>query len=787
MSKLGQFAAACAAVVCVFGAVAGPILPLGYQEVEYLESNGKQCIETGLSVDANTFGMKMVFNTGKYVERTAYCGSSWAHSAYLFSQQGSGFCFHGSGQNLGTFVANAEAVFMTVPNGDGTATITLQLPARTNTVANVSNVCNGKLSLFGTGGSGNRVTAKLRRCVITQCTVTPGAGEDGADLVEHVVVHDFVPCYPTGNGNPGLYDIKGEKFFPMNEQSTEPFAVGPNVLYPDTLVIVSDPAGVGASTPAYGFVSDLKPGDTKPCSAPEAWTNAENTVVAVCTGYAVYVNGEETESGTDNSFTYTHPDSPTGAKLVWSWQSQVAVDVKASDPDHVTVEPSSVWVDEGADAVFSVVPAEGYRVTLVSEGTLDGTTLTVPSVATRKTVRIVVQPEATAGIVVNSAKQRYPWNGIVDIEYTISAGADPLSPLVNQIEFALTDNEAQPAERRVIADFDRVVPMTPGRHHLVWNANRNGFTFKSEDVSVTARIRQFLPKYMIVDLAGRRTDGSYPVTYALEPPEGGFTNVVYKTDKMVFRYIPPGSFMKGSPTTEWGRTADNEKQRPIAITKPFYIGIYEVTQKQYKHVTGSDPSGNKGDDRPVEKVAWTTIRGSGKWPNDKSVSDTSFAGKLRARTGIDFDLLTDTQWEYACRAGTTTPFNDGTNYAAKTEAEYKAHMNLLGRYRGNTGDGKGGYDGGTAAVGSYRPNAWGIYDMHGNVEEWVLDGSAKVADVANQTVDPVGIYNSFRVSRGGAYTYSGLKDCRSACTRGIADGSNGGNNFIGFRIGAPAK
>ncbi len=125
---------------------------------------------------------------------------------------------------------------------------------------------------------------------------------------------------------------------------------------------------------------------------------------------------------------------------------------------------------------------------------------------------------------------------------------------------------------------------------------------------------------------------------------------------------------------------------------------------------GSNPSWFKGNTRSVEHVSYNDIRGSSagaNWPVSSAVDATSFLGKLRAKTNLNgFDLPMEAQWEYARRAGTTSTYNNGGD----TEDDLKT----LGRYSGNQSDGRGGYTQHTA-VGSYAPNGWGLYDMHGNV------------------------------------------------------------------------
>ena len=182
----------------------------------------------------------------------------------------------------------------------------------------------------------------------------------------------------------------------------------------------------------------------------------------------------------------------------------------------------------------------------------------------------------------------------------------------------------------------------------------------------------------------------------------------------------------------------------VTLTKPFYIGVFEVTQRQYELVVGKNPAKHKGGTRPVEQVSWDMVRGDSKkfnWPDSCEVEPSSFIGRIRSRTGIvSFDLPTEAQWEYACRAGTTSNYNNG--------GDSDGDLKLFGRYHDNQTDGKGGYSQ-TTTVGSYLPNAWGLYDMYGNVSEWCLDRSGRLS---NGGTDPVGpSTGAKRLRRGGSW------------------------------------
>ena len=258
--------------------------------------------------------------------------------------------------------------------------------------------------------------------------------------------------------------------------------------------------------------------------------------------------------------------------------------------------------------------------------------------------------------------------------------------------------------------------------------------------------------YCVVDLSAGPNAGKYPVSYLNAEPKGGWTDE-YKTTKLVLRRIEPGTFMMGG-------------KYEVTLTKPFYCGVFEVTQKQYELVTGSNPSQFKGDMRPVEKVSYDMIRGKGegaKWPSSANVDPSTFIGKIQARTGFNFDLPTEAQWEYACRAGTTSAYNNGGDSESDLKKLGRFVLNQKGRGYKETDadltkhepDGKGGYSTGITTVGSYLPNAWGLYDMHGNVWEWCLDWwHWKQAGGETDPVGPSSSPEAKRVRRGGSWRHS---------------------------------
>ena len=260
-------------------------------------------------------------------------------------------------------------------------------------------------------------------------------------------------------------------------------------------------------------------------------------------------------------------------------------------------------------------------------------------------------------------------------------------------------------------------------------------------LSGTSAAKQGL--YMVVDLKGGADAKNYPVSYLADEPKSGWTDE-YKTDKLVLKRIEHGKFIMGSPEDEQGRK-DREIQHKVTLSKAFYIGVFEVTQRQWKLVMGNNPSSSKADSAlcPVEKASYEDIRGAGdgaNWPVNNNVDATSFMGKMRARTGKVFDLPTEAQWEYACRAGTTGAYSG------------KGDLGDMAWYKDNA-------SGKTHPVGQKRANAWGLYDMRGNVFEWCLDWHGTYSGMVT---DPLGAASgSFRMVRGGSW-YDGASYCRSA-------------------------
>ena len=370
-----------------------------------------------------------------------------------------------------------------------------------------------------------------------------------------------------------------------------------------------------------------------------------------------------------------------------------------------------------------------------------------------------------------TARQRWPWNNLVDIEFTVVTNGTEATP-----EFGLniTGTYANGMKAVTASTFASDPYAAAGTNRVTWNLGADCPGLRTTDLALTVTVSDLAassPAYLVINLSDGSTATSYPVRYTTQAPD--LSNDTCRTDELWLRRIPAGTFAMGSPGGELGHQAD-EVQHSVTLTKGFYIGVFEVTQKQWFDVMGNRPSWYTNllyrDTRPVEQVSHNDIRGTAdgmNWPASSAVDATSFIGKLRTKTGItSFDLPTEAQWERACRAETTTSLNNGTNL---TNTGSDSTLNTLARYLYTGGKMGAATDPGqnsmdtnaTAKVGSYLPNAWGLYDMHGNVWERCLDRYTNNLGTAS-TQNPCGpATGSDRVSVGGG-CWDDAQGCRSA-------------------------
>ena len=380
-----------------------------------------------------------------------------------------------------------------------------------------------------------------------------------------------------------------------------------------------------------------------------------------------------------------------------------------------------------------------------------------------------------------TVKPRWPWNGLVDVTYTVAGEPGQHCSVTFSGRDQVRDQEI---EMKSMSGAGARFLLSPGTHTATWDAAKDlPEEYHTPSFVVNVEATPAEPLYLVVDLSEGPNAKRYPIGFATTPPDIKKDDAC-RTTELWLRRIPAGTFWMGSPDGETGRWGD-ETRHQVTLTKDYYVGIFECTQRQWELVMGSRPSYFKNDGdyatRPVERVSYDDIRGTG-WPSSGHVVDaTSFMGRLQAKTSLIFDLPTEAQWEYACRAGTTTALNSGKDLSNEEKDDNVA---AIARYWHNGGEGgKNNRDcdtsHGTAKVGSYLPNAWGLYDCHGNVCEWCLDWY-EIDLGTSLATDPVGPESGTnRVNKGGAW-YHHAKRCRSAYRRDSSPSES--QNETGFRV-----
>ncbi|MBQ9739839.1 MAG: formylglycine-generating enzyme family protein [Kiritimatiellae bacterium] len=350
-----------------------------------------------------------------------------------------------------------------------------------------------------------------------------------------------------------------------------------------------------------------------------------------------------------------------------------------------------------------------------------------------------------------SAKQRYPWNGLIDITYTISGDVGSMT----RPSMIMTAKDENTGLTYLASTFLSKPPMTAGTHTVTWNPIADALHITSDRMRMTISIEDNFPLYCLINVSGGSSATKYPVTYLDAIPSGGWTTA-HKTNYIVMRWCPAGTYMM-------------QGQRKVTLTKPFYIGIFEVTQKQYKNVMGNaNGFWNMTGDAYPTSAKYAYVRGNMNYPSSTGTTSDSFVGKLKSKTGLaNIDLPTEAQWEYACRAGTITELSSGKGLTPNNVKE------VAGVQDGSIK---------TDVVGSHRVNPWGIYDMHGNAPEMCLDYYQDDVGTAAAT-DPKGpAMGQCRVTRGMGWdversfnsTWPTSVSAYTSTARGFTDGENTG-------------
>ena len=338
---------------------------------------------------------------------------------------------------------------------------------------------------------------------------------------------------------------------------------------------------------------------------------------------------------------------------------------------------------------------------------------------------------ASAEISINdvTARQRWPWNGLVDIDFTISGAATGET-------FAIDiDATASAGTIPLNAKTYATEPVAgAGANRIVWDLGADYPNFRANDVriSVTATpISSDKAIYMVIDLSGGSTAAKYPVRYTTSAPEHvrGAANEPCQTTELWMRRIvvPDAAFTVNSYAVVASNPNSNEKQAFWGrLTKDYYIGVFELTQKQYQLVMGAWPNswftnGQYRASRPLEGLQYKTFTGT--WRDTQAEPSTitaaSFLGKIRARTGLPINLPSNTQLGFAHRGGSR--LSSTSEFYRYYVNGSQAALNNIARYTGTVETTSPERDcdanSGTALVGSYLPNEYGIYDALGNVSE----------------------------------------------------------------------
>ena len=363
-------------------------------------------------------------------------------------------------------------------------------------------------------------------------------------------------------------------------------------------------------------------------------------------------------------------------------------------------------------------------------------------------------------ITIDNVRQRTPWNGLVDIDYTIAGVTG--DPNDYQIVFTMTvDGKSFVASNFWDAAWcDHAT--ANGKQRATWNARADGIAAQTP-VSVTAQliyapVTDVDAEFAIVDLSGGK-DAEYPVRYVAGDTNrtAQFNIDAYKLNKLVLKKVHAGEFWMGE-----GNVTEGTSRHRVRLTKDYFLGLFEVTQQQYIQVRGKlgdycdgaftkDSFGQRASCRPVGWLFWTTAK----------EADTGFIDRLSRLSTVrggstgGFDLPTEAQWEYACRAGCGSIYHFGedvpdalpqyANYLMSSERILdEAHLH-------------------TEEVGRRLPNDWGFYDMAGNACEWCRDWDTPYPAYSETevTVDPSGSeVGTLKILRGGSYFY-GASYCAS--------------------------
>lgn len=320
--------------------------------------------------------------------------------------------------------------------------------------------------------------------------------------------------------------------------------------------------------------------------------------------------------------------------------------------------------------------------------------------------------QATESLVeIERFQQRYPWNGLVDIDYFVD-GVTATQAETLWLEFSVTTGTGESMKKVVASNFTNAVwcdlPVTNGSYHIVWDSAADGVTLQALNGTAKARLysRTVAEKdatYAIVDVSAGKNATRYPIRYV----DGGenlsacFNCDEYLLNKMVLKRVKAGEFWMGVGNVESGTA-----RHRVRLTEDYFCGLFPVSRKQFECLTGASHNQGRADRNPAENLSWNHIH------YGYSASEPSALEMLNQKVQVAggttparlFTLPTEAQWEYACRAGTETKWYFGNTKPSDWSTKW-AQMT------GTT----------SATLGQREPNPWGFYDFYGNAGEWCED------------------------------------------------------------------
>lgn len=358
-----------------------------------------------------------------------------------------------------------------------------------------------------------------------------------------------------------------------------------------------------------------------------------------------------------------------------------------------------------------------------------------------------------------SARQRWPWNNLVDVQFTVS-DAPAGEAYVAELSAQYRNGEVKLAAKTLLSE--PVVGV--GTHTIVWDFGKDCPDFKADDMQMIVSVYPFsdaTPVYLVVDVSGGESAAKYPVRYTTAAPVHTVgANDPCKTTEIWLKRVKGGTIAMGGGNSSYSYPAYT-----CTLNDDYYLGVFALTQAQFENVAKSVKEDHSyftnvasRATRPADRLTYAVLRDSHYgYPNDKEIpagTDT-FISRMRAKTGLAFDLPTEWQWEYASRAGLTTARYPGAVYRS-SENSLPSGGSIA------AADRDWGAEYGTSYVDQYAPNGWGFYGMLGSVWEWCVNipPSIKAGDVLTDPEGPTTATNvRNRTCRGGAWTTAASYCC----------------------------